>query len=95
MEIQLQQQTINGEFFIEDEQKIKLAYLTFIMDNATEMRINHTVVSEVLRGQGIARKLVDNAVQYARDKGYKIIPECTYTLSVFQKTPEYANIWEK
>lgn len=51
MEIQLQQQTINGEFFIEDEQKIKLAYLTFIMDNATEMRINHTVVSEVLRGK--------------------------------------------
>jgi predicted GNAT family acetyltransferase len=33
-------------------------------------------------------------VQYARDKGYKIIPECTYTLSVFQKTPEYANVWK-
>lgn len=92
MEIEHRTPTLNGEFFIKDEQGNKLAYMSYIMDNTTTMRIDHTVVSEVLRGQGIARKLVDRGVQHARKNGYKIVAECPYALSVIQKTPEYTDI---
>jgi predicted GNAT family acetyltransferase len=40
--------------------------------------IDHTYVSESLRGQGIAGKLLDEVVNYARKKNKKINPVCSY-----------------
>lgn len=94
MEIQQQQTNKNGEFFILDEQQEKLAYMTYIMDDTSTLRIDHTVVSDKLAGQGIGKKLVLAGVAFAREHSYKVIPECPYVLSVFQKTPEYADVWK-
>lgn len=90
--IQHQHQLTNGEFFIEDEQQEKIAYVTYNMVDDNTMSIDHTVVKPIAEGQGIGRKLVNAAVQFARDKKYKIIPVCTYAASVFAKTPEYADV---
>ncbi|MFN8266625.1 MAG: GNAT family N-acetyltransferase [Chitinophagales bacterium] len=95
MEIQQQQTNENGEFFILDEQQEKLAYMTYIMDDALTMRIEHTVVTDKLAGQGIGKKLVQAGVLFARANHYKIVPECPYALAVFQKTPEYAEVWKQ
>lgn len=95
MEIQHQHHLTNGEFFVIGEQHKKLAIMTYIMVNDKTMLIEHTIVGEELSGQGVGRKLVDAGVQYAREKGYKIIPQCPYANSVFQKTPEYADVWQK
>ncbi len=94
MEIQHLQTNKNGEFFILDEQQHKLAYMTYIMDDESIMRIDHTVVSDKLAGQGIGKKLVQAGVIFARKHSYNIVPECPYALSVFQKTPEYADVWK-
>ncbi len=59
------------------------------------MLIQHTEVRKQLEGQGVGKKLVDAAVQFARKKGYKIIPQCPYANAVFHKTPEYADVWAK
>jgi len=40
--------------------------------------INHTFVSESLRGFGVAKKLLDQVVLLARLKNKKIIPLCSY-----------------
>lgn len=40
--------------------------------------IDHTYVSEKLRGQGIAALLLEKVVEYARQKNKKIIPICSY-----------------
>ena len=93
MEIQHQHHLDNGDFFIKDEHQNKIAYMTYIMVDEKTMLIEHTIVDEQLSGQGIGRKLVDAGVQFAREKGYKIIPQCPYANSVFKKTPEYANVW--
>ena len=90
MEIQHQHHLTNGEFFVKNEQQEKLAVMTYIMTDDNTMLIEHTIVDEQLSGQGIGRKLVD-----ARAKGFKIIPQCPYANSVFNKTPEYTDVWFK
>lgn len=95
MEIQHQHHLTNGEFFVKNEQQEKLAVMTYIMTDDNTMLIEHTIVDEQLSGQGIGRKLVDAGVQFARAKGFKIIPQCLYANSVFNKTPEYADVWFK
>ncbi|HRH58856.1 MAG TPA: GNAT family N-acetyltransferase [Chitinophagales bacterium] len=95
MEIQQQHHLTNGEFFLQNEQHQKLAVMTYVMADDDTMLIEHTVVDESLGGQGIGRKLVDAGVQFARVKGFKIIPQCPYANSVFHKTPEYADVWMK
>ena len=48
------------------------------------------VVSEELRGHGIAEKLCTAAFKYAKKHGIKIIPTCTYVNDDFlKKHPEY------
>ena len=94
MEIQHQHHLTNGEFFLKDEQQQKLAVMTYVMVNDSTMLIEHTIVDESLGGQGIGKKLVDAGVQFARAKGFKIIPQCPYANAVFKKTPEYDDVWK-
>jgi predicted GNAT family acetyltransferase len=91
MQIQHEHLVSRGEFFLRDEQLRKIAVLTYTM-SGNDMVIEHTIVEEALEGQGIGRKLVDAAVLYAREKGYKIIPQCPYAAAVIKKTPEYQDI---
>ena len=95
MEIKHEHSATNGDFFIKDEQHKKIAIMTYIMVDDETMLIEHTIVEEQLSGQGIGRKLVDAGVNFARQNGYKIIPQCPYANSVFHKTPEYADVWAK
>ena len=54
--------------------------------------IDHTDVSDELRGTGAGARLVDAAVQWARAEGKKIVPLCPYAKSVFDKTPAYRDV---
>jgi predicted GNAT family acetyltransferase len=54
--------------------------------------IDHTTVDDSLRGTGTGRKLVEAAVQWARSEKVKLMPLCPYARSVFDKTPEYADV---
>ena len=51
----------------------------------TTMIIDHTEVSDELRGQKIGKKLVENAVDYARKNDLKITPHCPYAKSVIER----------
>ena len=48
------------------------------------MYFESTVVSSELRGQGIAGKLFDAGVKYARENEYKIVPICSYIVKKFE-----------
>ena len=47
--------------------------------------IDHTFVSPEYQGQGLARRLMEAAVSYARENKLKIIPLCSYAASYFAK----------
>jgi len=56
------------------------------------MAMDHTFVSPDLRGQGAAKKLLDHAAAYAREKEFKMEPICSYVVSAFEKSNEYDDI---
>lgn len=66
----------------------RLAYLKFVnIDNVYSL--NSTFVDPSLRGQGIAAKLMDEMIAVLQENNATCIPVCSYTLSWFEKHPEY------
>ena len=53
---------------------------------------DHTFVPPELRGQGLARQLVEALVADAREQGFKIVPQCSYVEAQFRRHPEWADL---
>lgn len=51
-----------------------------------------TLVDPSLRGKGVAKQLLDEAANYARDHGLKIKPKCSYVVKAFERYKEYQDI---
>jgi predicted GNAT family acetyltransferase len=84
-----------NRFFVNDEEGNMAAEITFVPSGESQVTIDHTYVSDSLRGQGIAGKLVESVVQEAREKGYKIFPVCSYAKAVFDRKSEYQDVLAK
>lgn len=56
------------------------------------MVMDSTFVSSELRGQGVAKKLLDRAAQYAREHDYKMEPICSYVVTAFDRYKEYEDL---
>jgi uncharacterized protein len=91
MQIQLEQSGSKGSFYIEKDGS-RAAEMTFTRAEEHLLIINHTEVSDVLRGTGAGKKLVAEAVEYARKNHLRILPLCPFAKSVFDKTPDYADV---
>ena len=73
----------NKGFFISDEKGEVIAELTYKKEG-NKLNFDHTYVSRLMRGQGIAEKLLDAGVEYAEKNGYKIVPVCSYIVKKFE-----------
>ncbi len=80
-----------GSFFIERDGK-RMAEMAYSLAGKTMIIIEHTDVSDELRGTGAGAKLVEAAVQWARGENKKIVPLCPFAKSVFDKTPVYRDV---
>lgn len=80
-----------GLFYVENNGNI-MAEMVYTMSSPEKMIIEHTEVSEELKGQNVGYQLVHTAVEYARTHNIKIIPLCPFAHSVFKKKPEYADV---
>ena len=54
--------------------------------------LEHTDVSDALRGTGAGKRLVEAAVQWARDSKVKLMPLCPFAKSVFDKNPALRDV---
>ena len=70
----------------------QLGALTFTRVNPQLVIIDHTEVSDTLRGQGAGRKMLDAAVAWARETNTKIIPVCPYAKAQFDKDPSIGDV---
>lgn len=56
------------------------------------LRLTHAGVPEAIGGRGIAGDLTRTALDWARDKGYRVQPDCPYVKAWIGKHPEYADL---
>ncbi|WP_369995072.1 GNAT family N-acetyltransferase [Winogradskyella sp.] len=91
MKIQQNDSDKKGEFFYETDGK-KLGLMTYSRAGDHKIIIDHTEVDESLKGQGVGYKLVEAAVNYARDNNLKIMPLCPFANAVFKKRSEYNDV---
>jgi uncharacterized protein len=84
MLIQQKQEGSKGSFYVQ-EGNDTLAEMTYSMTGTDLMIIDHTEVSDVLRGKNVGYQLVHTAVAYARTNNIKILPLCPFGKSVFDK----------
>ncbi len=83
-----------GTFYVEVGGE-RLAELGYGRDGRGHAVIEHTTVSERLRGRGVARRLVDASVAWARASGTKLSATCSYARSVFEKDPSLEDVLER
>ncbi|GAL84178.1 hypothetical protein MYP_1406 [Sporocytophaga myxococcoides] len=91
MDIQNKETEDEGTFFIEEGNE-RLATMYYRWRGDDRVIIEHTEVSEKLKGKGIGKQLVDHAVAFARERHVKIIPLCPFAKSVFEKSKGYEDV---
>lgn len=91
MQIQHQETQRGGEFFIERDGR-HIAEITYQYQDDHTILADHTWVDLTLRGQGVARQLLDILVAFAREKQLKIVPTCSYVDVMFQREAEFADV---
>ncbi|HTD94560.1 MAG TPA: GNAT family N-acetyltransferase [Chitinophagaceae bacterium] len=80
-----------GMFFVEQDGNI-LAEMTYTMPSENKMIIEHTEVSDELRGKNVGYQLVKTAVDYARKQNLKIVPLCPFARSIFDKKEDLRDV---
>ena len=94
MTIQQRDNGRKGGFFVE-ENNTQLGEMIYSWPSPNLMVIEHTEIDKKLAGQGVGAMLVERAVELAREKGFKILPLCTFAKSVFDRRPEYADVLKR
>ena len=91
MEIKQEDNGEKGMFYIEQAGK-RIAKMTYVWAGTDRIIIDHTEVSDILKGQGAGKQMLIKAVEFAREKGIKIIPLCPFAKSVFDKVAELRDV---
>lgn len=68
-----------------------LSKLDYIRDGKNFV-ITHVGVYPELRGQGIAGKIVEVGLEYAKENSLRVVPMCSYAAAYIRKHPEYAEL---
>ena len=56
------------------------------------MTITSTEVPPALRGQGVAAELVRTALQTARQRGWKVVPMCSYAARYIDRHAQFQDL---
>jgi predicted GNAT family acetyltransferase len=57
--------------------------------------IDHTGVDDDFRGMGLAKKLVEAGVLWARETQTRLMPLCPYAKAAIDKTPEWQDVVDR
>jgi uncharacterized protein len=71
-----------------------LSKLDYIQDGKNFV-ITHVGVYPEHRGQGVAAKIVDAGLQYARENSLRVIPMCSYAAAYIRRNPQYMELTDQ
>ncbi|TGY89740.1 N-acetyltransferase [Marinicauda algicola] len=81
-----------GRYFVSHGEKGE-SELTYTLRDST-MVIDYTYTPPVMRGEGVAGRLVERAVEDARERGWTIRPVCPYVKIKIDRTPAWHDVLE-
>lgn len=94
-EIELKLESSGKGAFVIEEDGERLAEMVIGISEGN-LTVYHTEVSEKLKGQGAASKLLTAMVEYARQHQLKVIALCPYVSAQFKRHAEqYQDIWNQ
>jgi predicted GNAT family acetyltransferase len=71
-----------------------LARIDYIPDEK-HIVYTRTLVPDEIGGQGVATKMARFVLDYARDNGLKVIPQCPFVAAYIERHPEYEPlVWD-
>ena len=83
----------DGRIYSADDNNELMAEVTFVTKKNGEVDIDHTYVNPILRGQGVAGKMMEVAVGYLKEKGLKATASCSFASAWLTKNrAQYADI---
>jgi uncharacterized protein len=91
IDIRHEEEDGRGAFFIEREGN-RLARMTYSRAADDLVIIDHTEVLQELQGLGVARKLLDAAVTWARQTKTRVMATCPYAKAQFAKDPSIQDV---
>jgi predicted GNAT family acetyltransferase len=69
----------------------KLSKLDYIEDGKNFV-ITHVGVQPELRGNGVAGKITQVGLEYAKARSLRVVPMCSYAAAYIRRHPEYAEL---
>ncbi|MFE7209601.1 GNAT family N-acetyltransferase [Streptomyces sp. NPDC001698] len=70
----------------------KRAGLTAYRDRGEQRVFYHTEIDDAFAGQGLASRLVQDALTDVRESGKRIVPVCPYVAKFLKRHEEFADI---
>lgn len=52
----------------------------------------HTLVPKAIEGRGVGSKLIRAALDGARDRGLKVVPQCSFVRAYIDRHPAYRDL---
>lgn len=84
-----------GKGFFEIEENGKRLGEMVVSVSGNRLTVYHTEVAPEAEGRGLAKKMLEEMVAYAREQHFKVIPLCPYVHAQFKRHPDtYADLWK-
>ena len=84
----------HGRFYYQDGGE-SLGDMEVSISDST-LTVYHTEIFPKAEGKGLAKKLLDAVVDYARKNNLKVITLCPFVHAQFKRHPEeYADVWDR
>ena len=86
--------TSSGRYLAHVAGKVDPGRLTYLSREPGRIIVDHIVVPESLRGNGVGAALALHVVNQAREHGFRIVAQCSYMIAQTKRHPEWADVVE-
>ena len=67
-------------------------YVAYDLEDPDRIVFTHTIVPDALSGRGVGGALAKHALDYAREKNLKVLPQCSYIAAYIKRHKEYEDL---
>lgn len=89
--IEHEEQGHRGAFYVDVDGK-RVAWMSYSRTSESLVIIDHTEVAPELGGQGLGRRLLEAAVDWARATGTRLMATCPFARAQFDKDPTLRDV---